>query len=128
MLDFCCSPEVNKQFSGKLQCSADPNMSICCPWNSLIHQRFPSVCSICSLQSPFYFSCSSDLPFGHKKLVFKTGSFYPRKSALFMGMFQRNSHLIQDILGTLLWLTRYAREHEDSCLFSIHISLCLSAD
>lgn len=71
LLDFCCSPEVNKQFSGKLECSADPNRSICCPWNSLIHQRFPSVCSICSLQSQFYFLRSSDLPFGHKKLVFK---------------------------------------------------------
>lgn len=71
LLKFYCSPEVNKQFHGKLECSADPNVSICCPWNSLIHQRFRSVCSICSLQSQFYFLCSSDLPFGHKKLVFK---------------------------------------------------------
>lgn len=58
MLDFWCAHEVNKQFSGKQECSADSNMSICCPWNSLIHKRFPSVCSICSLQSQFY-SCTA---------------------------------------------------------------------
>lgn len=71
LLDCWCSPEVNKQFGGKHESSADPNMSICFPWNSLIHQRFPSVCSICSLQLQFYFLHSSDLIFGHKKVLFK---------------------------------------------------------